>query len=155
MDCGKKFRYKMSTAMCICQDLIRKQHTQTESLEDSLIKKQSNNKTTTYKVCTEHQGWCRTMAPAPCPWSRPKGQEISSFQNLEREAVWGGPPSGPRGVDGPPSLPPSFWSSARTSHSESKQSQRQARPLTKSIWAQGEQWLCRDKWKISSTLCYF
>lgn len=66
-----------------------------------------------------------------------KGQTDSGFQNLERETVWRGLLCGRHGTNGPPS-PSSQLLRAGTSRSESRQSQRQGSPLTKSIWAHGE-----------------
>lgn len=38
-----RVRYKMSTATHVCQGLVRKQHIQPESFEDSLIEKTKKN----------------------------------------------------------------------------------------------------------------
>lgn len=83
----------MSTAMWICQDLVRKQHPHTDSPEDSFMK----TKTTATRTAKCGQGGRRAPgmvggcgaspreAEVPAPgW---KGQRGSGFQNVGREAV--------------------------------------------------------------------
>lgn len=144
---------------------VRKQHAQPESLEDGLIQrvKQTKRRQLT-KFGQRVERWQGTEqdcgASHENSWMPAGGQEkkqgVRSFQNLEGDAAWRGPPCDQPGEQmAHPHSPPSCWSLAGTSHSESERSQSQKSSLTKSIWARGEQWLCRDKRKISSTLCYF
>lgn len=97
--------------MYICQDLVRKQHTQTELLEDSLIQnktkppQQNNYWQSVGGLWRAHgvQNCGASLREAQGPAQGLKGQGESSFQSLERAAVGRGTPCGQHEINGPPS----------------------------------------------------